>query len=321
MSSSSRFSTHPLDLDITIITAKHLKNVNWRHGELKPYVTISIDPTRRFTTKPSDDINTNRPIWNERFIIPINIPLHDALLSLEISHSEISQTPSLKPVGSVQFPLKELISNSDESNTIRVLELRRPSGRPQGKIRVKLGLRERERPTPPPPQPDYHPTPPNYYNPSTLPRDYRNYPSPSSYSPYSPPFAPAAAPSSPYSYTNYSDPNYGYYSSGYYSSQQQLPPMPPRPLFDQGMRSYDGHSGPSAPVDYSSTYEQKAKGSKMGMGGKFGSGLAVGAVAGALGGLALEEGLKFEEGKIADKVENELDGRDEYSDYRPAGHY
>ncbi|KAF9587707.1 hypothetical protein IFM89_004684, partial [Coptis chinensis] len=47
--------------------------------------------------------------------------------------------------------------------------------------------------------------------------------------------------------------------------------MPPRPLFNQGMRSYDRHSGPFAPVDYSSIYEQKAKGSKMGMGGKFGS--------------------------------------------------
>ncbi|KAG6758253.1 hypothetical protein POTOM_038591 [Populus tomentosa] len=37
----------------------------------------------------------------------------------------------------------------------------------------------------------------------------------------------------------------------------------------------------------------------------FGTGLAVGAVAGALGGLALEEGLKYEE-KIAEKVENDL---------------
>ncbi|KAJ6892038.1 hypothetical protein NC651_025279 [Populus alba x Populus x berolinensis] len=38
----------------------------------------------------------------------------------------------------------------------------------------------------------------------------------------------------------------------------------------------------------------------------FGTGLAVGAVAGALGGLALEEGLKYEEEKIAEKVENDL---------------
>ena len=48
----------------------------------------------------------------------------------------------------------------------------------------------------------------------------------------------------------------------------------------------------------------------------FGTGMAVGAVAGALGGLALEEGLKYEEEKIAEKVESDIAGRDDYSDYR-----
>lgn len=47
-----------------------------------------------------------------------------------------------------------------------------------------------------------------------------------------------------------------------------------------------------------------------------GSGFAVGAVAGALGGLALEEGLKYEEENIADRVQTELNARDEYKDYR-----
>lgn len=45
-----------------------------------------------------------------------------------------------------------------------------------------------------------------------------------------------------------------------------------------------------------------------------GAGFAVGAVAGALGGLALEEGLKYEEEKIAERVENDV-ARDNYSDY------
>lgn len=47
-----------------------------------------------------------------------------------------------------------------------------------------------------------------------------------------------------------------------------------------------------------------------------GTGLAVGAVAGALGGLALEEGLKYEEEKIAERVEDDIAARDDYSDYR-----
>ena len=72
-----------------------------------------------------------------------------------------------------------------------------------------------------------------------------------------------------------------------------------------------GPSGPSAPVDYS-PYDQKPKSSKVGLG----TGLAVGAVAGALGGLALEEGMKYEEEKIAERVENDLAARDDYSDYR-----
>lgn len=64
-------------------------------------------------------------------------------------------------------------------------------------------------------------------------------------------------------------------------------------------------------MDYSA-YEHKPKGSgKMGLG----TGLAVGAVAGALGGLALEEGIKYEEEKVADRVENDLSARDDYSDY------
>lgn len=53
---------------------------------------------------------------------------------------------------------------------------------------------------------------------------------------------------------------------------------------------------------------------KMGLG----AGLAIGAVAGALGGLALDEGLNYEEDKIAERVENDVAAaaRDDYSDYR-----
>lgn len=51
-----------------------------------------------------------------------------------------------------------------------------------------------------------------------------------------------------------------------------------------------------------------------------GTGLAVGAVAGALGGLAIEEGLKYEEDRISERVENDVAAaaavRDEYGDYR-----
>ncbi|KAK9283594.1 hypothetical protein L1049_011843 [Liquidambar formosana] len=298
---SSRPASKPLDLDITIVSGKHLKNVNWRHGDLKPYAVFWLDPDRRLATK-SDDSGSTRPVWNERFTLPINAPLQDSLLTLEIFHSKPSETP--KPlVGTLRFPLKDLV-DSDDLNRIRTFELRRPSGRPQGKIRVKLAIRER-------PVADYHiNSPPGYYYSSAPPppppgRDFRGY----SPSPYTSSLPPAPSPSPPpYAYGTYSDPYSGYYS-GYYS--QPPPPPPPRPFFDRAS-NYGGPSGPSAPVDYS-PYDQKPKGSKMGLG----TGLAVGAVAGALGGIALEEGLKYEDEKIADRVESDLAARDDYSDYRP----
>lgn len=68
-------------------------------------------------------------------------------------------------------------------------------------------------------------------------------------------------------------------------------------------------------MDYASYDHQKRGTGKFGTG--MGTGLAVGAVAGALGGLALEEGIKYEEEKIAERVENDMASRDDqYSDYR-----
>ena len=77
--------------------------------------------------------------------------------------------------------------------------------------------------------------------------------------------------------------------------------MPLRPLFDRTSSTYSG--GPSAPFDYSvaaamTLYDyQRQKGVGGGKLG-FGTGLAVDAVAGALGGLAIDGGLKYEEEKI-----------------------
>lgn len=74
--------------------------------------------------------------------------------------------------------------------------------------------------------------------------------------------------------------------------------------------NYSGSSGPSAPVDFT-PYDHMPKSGKTGLG----MGLAVGAVAGAMGGLALEEGLKYEEEKIANRVKKDKASRDDYSDY------
>ncbi|KAJ6755280.1 CALCIUM-DEPENDENT LIPID-BINDING (CALB DOMAIN) FAMILY PROTEIN [Salix purpurea] len=168
-------STKPLHLEITIISAKHLKNVNWRNGDLKPYATFYLDNSDHHLATHADDSLSTRPVWNERFTIPMIRP--DSVLTLDVFHSKPSETP--KPlVGTVKFPLSQILDSGESTSySVRSLELLRPSGRPQGKVLVKLEVKER--PLPPPVQ-DYH-TAPNYshyYNPAPAPapppaRDYR----------------------------------------------------------------------------------------------------------------------------------------------------
>ncbi|KAL1535549.1 formin-like protein 20 [Salvia divinorum] len=298
------------DLDVTIVSAKHLKNVNWRNGDLKPYVILWVDPDRRQATKP-DDSGSTRPVWNERFVLPLTLPVRDSALTLEVFHSKPSETP--KPlVGAHRFDLRDLVGESAQSS-IRLMnfELHRPSGRPHGKIRVKISLIER-------PVENYHPTPApapasGYYNFSAPPppMPYRGY-SPSPYSTLPPPssFSPPPQP-----YYSYSDPHSGYYSS-YYSPPPAAAPPPPRPFLER-QPSYGGSvaSGPSAPVDYTPYDYHKRSVGKPGMG----AGLAVGAAAGALAGMTLEEGIKYEEEKIAERVENDVSSTardDRYGEYR-----
>ncbi|KAG9453893.1 hypothetical protein H6P81_006797 [Aristolochia fimbriata] len=312
MASSGNPLQKTLDLELTVVSAKHLKNVNWRNGDLKPYAVFWLDRDSKLATKP-DDSGSTRPVWNERFTLPVPFPPHDAALTVEIFHSKPSETP--KPfVGSVRIPLRDLIDSIDSnSSPLKTLDLRRPSGRPQGKIRLKLVLRERPS-SPSPHAADYHMNPPPsayFYStgipPPPPPRDYRGYSTP--YSTGLPPPPPAAP--SQYGYGNFSDPySGGYYSAAYYSHSPS-PSPPPRPYYGR----VSGYGGPSAPVDFSSGasyYEQKPKGSKMGLG----AGVAVGALAGGLAGVALDEGLKYEEEKVAEKVEKDLAARDDYSEYR-----
>ncbi|KAF1869083.1 hypothetical protein Lal_00048363 [Lupinus albus] len=293
MASSRPPPSKSLDLDLTIVSAKHLKNVNWKNGSLNPYVVFWVHPDRRLATK-SDDSGSTKPIWNERFTLPLTHSLNDSFLTLEIFHSKPSDTP--KPlVASLRLPLKD-IDDLHDPTRIRKFTLTRPSGRPHGKIHLKLGLLGR------PIQSIDYVSPsssvlgyaPNPIAPPSA-RDYRG-------------FLPSSPPYSTYnSYGSYHDAYSGYYP-GYYSGAP-LPPPPSRPFLDRPLGYAAGPSGPSAPIDYS-LYEKHAK---MGMG--IGTGLAVGAVAGALGGLALEEGMNYEEEKIAERVENAA-ARDDYSEYR-----
>lgn len=287
---SSRPTVPPsrqLDLDLVIVSAKHLKNVNWKNGDLKPYVVFWVDPDRRLATK-SDDSGSIKPVWNERFTLPLTRPLHDSFLTLEVFHSRPSDTP--KPlVGTLRVPLSDL-EDLDDSTRIRKFTITRPSGRPQGTIVLKLGLLGRSfTQNPPPPSASYSSFSSVPPSPMAL-RDYRSYP-------------PSSAPP-PYSYGLYSDSYSGYYSGYYPGAPVSVTPGAPSPRsFSDRPGSYGASAGPSAPVDYS-VYETKSRSGRMNFGGP--TTMAVSGVAGALGAMALEEGLKYEE-KPAEKVAESVD--------------
>ncbi|KAK4753491.1 hypothetical protein SAY87_001595 [Trapa incisa] len=225
-----------LDLDITLISAKHLKNVNWRIGALKPYAAVFLDPNRRLSTRP-DEHGSTSPVWNDSFTLPLPSSLADAFLTVEIFHSRPSETP--KPlVGSLRVPLSTLVDRSESSSDrIHKLELLRPSGRPQGKVRLRLALRERR----------YH---------SSAPESSHYFSSGAA--------AAAAAhppPHPPYPYArDYRDslpsPRYGYSDQfpSYYYAHYTIPHPPAWPHFSRPPipNTAGGPSAPpSAPIDFS----------------------------------------------------------------------
>ncbi|XP_010557218.1 PREDICTED: leucine-rich repeat extensin-like protein 1 [Tarenaya hassleriana] len=240
-------SSEPFDLVITVVSAKHLKNVNWREGDLKPFVVLYLDPDHRLSTR-SDDSGSTKPVWNERITLPLTRPVHESVVTVEIFHSKSSDLAKTL-VGSVRFPLAHLV-DSDPAilpDSVQALELVRPSGRPQGKIRLKLAIKERQpSPLPPPPQPQPPPPP---RRPLSQPQDYYSAPQGSYYYSSAPQIA-VPPPPPPRDYREFSPSPSPYpYSDHYYTGfYYPHPPPPSRPMYDRSS-NYSLPSGPSAPVD------------------------------------------------------------------------
>ncbi|KAL0452477.1 UNVERIFIED_CONTAM: hypothetical protein Slati_1225800 [Sesamum latifolium] len=203
--------------------------------------------------------------------------IDDSTLYVDVVHANAAE--GTKPlIGSAKLALRDIAEDVGLGNVAeRKLDLKRPSGRPQGKLQIKVTVRE----------PRYQAPPSCYLIPYGVPppasRDYVPPPHTAYGSPYGAPPAYGAPPSG---YTSYGAPRS-------YGQQAQ----------EQGS-NYGQQQGYVA--------EEKKK-SKF---GGIGTGLAVGAVAGALGGLALAEGFGALENKIADdaadRVEDDLgyDGDD-----------
>ncbi|KAA8533692.1 hypothetical protein F0562_031209 [Nyssa sinensis] len=230
-----------------------------------------------------DDEGDTCPYWDQTLLIPLNAPIEDSTLYIDIVHAKAAE--DTKPIiGSARLHLRDVVDDVGLGERVqRKLELRRPSGRPHGKVEVKVAVR----------MPRYRAPDPYYAPPYGVPpasRDYqappRDYPAPPAYGNQyaAPPPVPYQAPAPPAGYPyNYNAPSYG------------------QPAYGQGQAAYGQQS--YAP-------EKEKKSSKYGMG----TGLAVGAVAGVLGGLALAEGADYVEDKIADDVADRVEDDQGYDD-------
>lgn len=267
------------EVQVTISSAKDLKNVNWRHGDLKPYAVVWVDPNNKCSTHV-DEYGDDSPTWDQTLSIPLRGPVEDSTLFIDIVH--VKPDEDVKPlIGSAKLPLREVLDDVGlGAPSDHKLKLKRPSGRPQGKLEVKVTVR--------PPRyqaPDPYGAPAYGYG--VPPPQSRDFGAPQQYNyPYAPPVQPQYYQSS------------GVPQAAGYGYNQ--------PSYDQGQHGGGGYG-------YGSSEKPKEKGSKYGVG----TGLAVGAVAGLVGGLAIAEGADYVEDKIADdaaeKVEEDL-GYDDYGD-------
>ncbi|OIW20227.1 hypothetical protein TanjilG_07318 [Lupinus angustifolius] len=279
----------PYEVEVKIASAHRLKNVNWRHGATRPYAVVWVDPNNKFSTRV-DESGDTEPNWDQNLLLPLPLgPIENFTLYLDIVHAG-SEDDTKPLIGSARLKLADVIDYGGIGERVsKTLNLTRPSGRPHGEVEVKVVVKDRsyhasgEYYTPPYGVPPSRQQPPREYgHPNAGPQYESSY--------YSP------APQSGYPYAG------GSYGQGSYGDAYNEPLQ--TASYGQG-----GYGYAAAPVE-----EKKSKFGGMG------TGLAVGALAGVVGGIALAEGADYIENKIADdaaeKVEDDIgydndDGYDE----------
>ncbi|RLM60847.1 hypothetical protein C2845_PM14G20630 [Panicum miliaceum] len=287
-------SRYEYEVEVTVGSATNLKNVNWRNGDLNPYAVLWVDDGPKCSTRVDLD-NGEDPVWDEKLLVPVPpsvTRLEDAILCIDVVHANAAE--GVKPlVGSARLPLRDVLDDAGVGGKVsRSLGLKRPSGRPQGRLEVRVAVREAAR----------------YCD--------ESYPAPAygvgSRDPYyaagQPPYGSGQQP--------YAAPPAGYpaaYGGGYGAAAAAAAAPPPPPVaYGAGLGG--GNPAYSSAAAYGSA-APATKSSKMGMG----AGLAVGAAAGLLGGLALAEGAGYLEDKfedhVAEKVEEDLYGGDDDGGY------
>ncbi|XP_031283874.1 uncharacterized protein LOC116142580 [Pistacia vera] len=126
-------------LEISVISAHDLAFVS---KSMKTYVTAWIHSDRKVTTRV-DQSGLNNPNWNEKFVFRVD----DRFLADETSAImiEIYAAAWLKDalIGSVRVLISHLfgsLSNNASATRFVALQVRRPSGRPQGILNMGITL-------------------------------------------------------------------------------------------------------------------------------------------------------------------------------------
>jgi hypothetical protein len=268
------------EVEVTVGSATNLKNVNWRNGDLKPYAVLWVDDGPKCSTRVDLD-NGEDPVWDDKLVVPVPPPsaarLDDAVLCIDIVHANAAE--GVKPlVGSARLPLRDVLDDAGVGAKVsRTLTLKRPSGRPQGRLDVRVAVREAAR----------------YYDPNPYPAPGYGVGSRDPY--YGGGGAGAGQPPYGYGQPAYAAPPAGYPAAGGSAA-----------AYGGGAYGAPAAAYGAAPPVAATAAAPDGKSSKMGMG----TGLAVGAAAGVLGGLALAGGASYLEDKledhVAEKVEEDL---------------
>lgn len=129
-------------LEVTVVSAQGLKNVNRRHGPIRPYAVVWVDPNNMRSTRVGDEGHTS-PIWNHSVVISLPlVPIEDATLSIHVVHAG-SEEDTEPLIGWAWISLRDVLDEAGFGNTLkRSLQLMQPSGRPQGEVVVEVCMRE-----------------------------------------------------------------------------------------------------------------------------------------------------------------------------------
>ncbi|RDX62344.1 hypothetical protein CR513_59336, partial [Mucuna pruriens] len=286
------------EVEVKLASARGLKNVNWRHGANRPYVVVWVDPSNKLSTHVDENGDTDAN-WDQKLVIPLQQkPLEDLTIYIDVVHAG-SEEDTKPLIGSARLKLVDVLDEAGIGERVsRNLTLKRPSGRPHGKVDVSVTIREPAYRA----QGGYYTPPYGVPPPQTSSRDYSSAPQGYGYPQYGAPQQGSyysAAPPAGYPYNAPPQSGYPYNAA------------PQTASYGSGYSSQTASYGQGSGYGYAPQEEKKK--SKF---GGMGTGLAVGAVAGVLGGIALVEGAEYVEDKIADdaaeRVEDDLGYDDDF---------